>query len=294
MPALVGKMRTLKLIVKLTVFFGLIILVCFMVATCSASRRRIVTITKWTEQVSMLTFETRYWHYRLWSDVWADLSDLHKLRLMEEAVGWKGCFWVRGTGKAMPRSGREYRIGKEAWPIRWGDTPSPKALQSIVLDESDKMSWSTIDRNLSTGEVEEELAVAVYEESRRAATEFVKTNAIAIRVTSWEDYLKKTDAGTIRVSWGTFFADGSLVRLRATLLAAKTSDDGTVTADFAGHVLRINVEKAYREEVDAMGKDSETAGRPYDLWGYFSTRSAAEPRERAFFTAVLVVPAAMD
>lgn len=278
-----------KLLVQLMVIGGLVVLAALMVLTFASRRRRIVTIQEWTGQIRLVTFETRYWHYRSWPEIMSDLSDRHELNVMAESVGWKGVLWIRGQGLLLNRGGQEYHIGKDTWPVRWGEYCIPAAFQGFVLDEVSKISYSRMDRNLSAGEVEEELAIAVYEETRRSSTTFVKTNAVAVQVTSWEDYLQKASTGTVKVAWGEeYFREGSLVRMRAPLLSAKETDDKTAFIDLSGRTLTIHLEHAYRDDVDAMGRTAETIGASYDVWGYFITPANGDPPELARFEAVLI------
>ncbi|MEI6807504.1 MAG: hypothetical protein WCN95_02190 [bacterium] len=284
-----------KLLIQLMVIGGLIVLACLMVATFGLQHHRIVTVQEWTGQVSLITFETRYWHYRSWSEIRSDLSDRHELNVMAESVGWKGVLWVRGQGQPLTRGSREYQIGKDTWPVRWGEYCVPAAFQGFVLDEASRISYSKMDKNLSAGEVEEELAIAVYEETRRASTVFVKTNAVAVQVVSWEDFLHKASAGNVKVAWGEeYFREGSLVRMHAPLLPARESEDKTLCIDLAGYVLPVHLEHAYRDDVDAMGRTAEVAGASYDVWGYFITPSNGDPPERAHFEAVLIAPSELQ
>jgi hypothetical protein len=249
--------------------------------------RRTVTIERWTDQIQMVSFGTDSLRLRSTSEIWNDLRYRWELHLLEDREVWRGFFWIRGSGQQLPGGGQQFRIGKNAWVIPWGDHPVPRSFLGFVLDETTRQSYGEMDKKLNEGETDESLAREAYEASRPATTIFVHTKSEAVHVTSWNDFLHQARTGSITVYWGDeYFSIGTLVHMQGVLLS-RSNSDAHAAVSLTDHTLRLEWWPMYKENGSFM--DGQP-GHAYDIWGYFVTPNRGDPPELARLVPVLVEP----
>lgn len=184
---------------------------------------------------------------------------------------------------------RWFAVGKDAWGLRYGDRFDGEGTAGIALDEMHQRSWTKYAPDPALR------AVNPYDMTQRSrATVFVsEPPPRTIQVTSWADYLQRAKAGKIEVGFdeGEGYFRGCLVRLRATPIATPPAHPRFVQMKLGDDLLDVHIWRALREEVDALGRDSETPGVLYDLWGYFLTPKKDDSPEKAHFEPILIVPA---